>query len=177
MVLARIKRPSGKKIENRGLLAHTDLILAGDLNFTLNSDEIWGTTTLSDPLEVFFKDLFYNSPLVDVALTELVLTWCNGRMGVSSISKTLDNFFVVEDFIGSTMRYCSWVDSTFISNHAPIILQMDIGVQSIKYPFKFNPGWLKEESLAELTREVWMDNRFDLIVEAQIRLVKNMSLL
>jgi len=29
-----------KKMEDRGLLAHVDLILAGDLNFTLNSDEI-----------------------------------------------------------------------------------------------------------------------------------------
>jgi hypothetical protein len=77
-----------KKIADRDYLAHTDLILAGDLNFTLNSDEIWGTTTLLDPLAPFFKDLFDNSPLVDVAPTELVPTWRNEEWGFKHFKKT-----------------------------------------------------------------------------------------
>jgi hypothetical protein len=81
------------------------MILAGDLNFTLNTYEIWGIAALTDPLTLFFKDLFDNSPLVDVALAELVPTWCNGRLGDSSIAKRLDRFFVVEDLIGPAMRY------------------------------------------------------------------------
>jgi hypothetical protein len=54
---------------------------------------------------------------------------------------------------------------------------MDIGTERIKYPFKFNQGWLHEESFVEIIREVWLDNRFNLIVEAQRRLTENLSLL
>jgi endonuclease/exonuclease/phosphatase family metal-dependent hydrolase len=105
--------------------------LAGDLNFTLNSKEIWGTAALLDPLATFFKDLFANTPLVDVAPTELVPTWRNGRMGESSISKRLDRFFVAEDLIGPTMRYRSWVESTFISDHAPIFYNLILAFQRL----------------------------------------------
>ena len=42
---------------------------------------------MMDPLAPFFKELFDDSPLVDVALTELVPTWRNDRIGESSISK------------------------------------------------------------------------------------------
>jgi hypothetical protein len=54
---------------DKGLLLHTDLILVGDLNFTFNSKEIWGTVALLDPLATFFKDLFATTSLVDVAPT------------------------------------------------------------------------------------------------------------
>jgi endonuclease/exonuclease/phosphatase family metal-dependent hydrolase len=135
-------------------LLHTDLILAEDLNFTFNSKEIWGTAALLDPLATFFKDLFATTPLVDVAPTELVPTWHNGRMGESSISKRLDRFFVVEDLIGPATRYRSWVKYTFISDHAPIYLQLDIGIPKIVHPFKFNSVWLKDVSFTNLTREV-----------------------
>jgi hypothetical protein len=70
-------------------MLHTDLILARDLNFTFNSKEIWGTLALLDPLATFFKDLFATTPLVDVAPTELVPTWCNGRMGNQAYLKDL----------------------------------------------------------------------------------------
>jgi hypothetical protein len=33
---------------DKGLLAGTNLIVAGDFNFTLNADEVWGNTTLQD---------------------------------------------------------------------------------------------------------------------------------
>jgi hypothetical protein len=96
-----------KKIADKGLLAHIDLILVGDLKFTLNFDDILGTTTLLDPLAPFFEDLFENSPLVGMAPTELVPMWRNGRNGESRISKIIDRFYVAEDLIGPTTRYIS----------------------------------------------------------------------
>jgi len=74
-----------KKFADKGLLVHTDLILVGDLKFTLNTNEILGMEAMLDPLAQFFKDVFENTPLVDVAPTELVLTWCKRRNGESSI--------------------------------------------------------------------------------------------
>jgi hypothetical protein len=88
-----------EKVEDRGLLAHGDLIMVGDMNFTINSEEVWGTTTLVDPLAVFFKELFEKNKLVDVAPAELVPTWRNGRSGEYGIAKRLDRIYVAEDLI------------------------------------------------------------------------------
>jgi hypothetical protein len=166
-----------KKLEDRGLLAHTHLILVRDLNFTLKSYEIWGLAAFTYPLAIFFKDLFDNSSLVDVAPTELVPMWRNGRIGDSSIAKRLERFFVAEDLIGPAMRYISCVESPFFFDHAPIILQLDIGLQATTHTFKFNPFWLRDDSFAKLASEVWFDARFELVEGAQRRLVENITLL
>ena len=50
-----------------GLLSLPNLILAGDLNFTLNASKIWGTRAQLDPLGPFFSKLFSDHHLVDVA--------------------------------------------------------------------------------------------------------------
>ena len=50
-----------------GLLSLPNLILASDLNLTLNASEIWGKKAQLDPLGPFFSKLFSDHQLVDVA--------------------------------------------------------------------------------------------------------------
>ena len=50
-----------------GLLSLPNLVLAGDLNLTLNASEIWGPRAHLDPLGSFFTNLFSEHHLVDVA--------------------------------------------------------------------------------------------------------------
>ena len=76
-----------------GLLSLPNLILAGDLNLTLNASEIWGTRAQLDPLGPFFSKLFSDHHLVDVAPSYAGPTWRNGRMGEEGISKRLDCFW------------------------------------------------------------------------------------
>lgn len=84
---------------------------------------------------------------------------------------------MAEDLIGPATKYRSWVEPTFISDHAPIILQLDIGIPKIVHPFKFNLVWLSDKTFSNLTREVWLDRHFQLIEGAQRRLVEKHSLL
>jgi hypothetical protein len=177
MVHVRIVKISGIDVWKKVFYPHSDLILAGDLNFSLSTDEIWGSTVVIDPLASFFKDLFANTSLVDVAPSQLVPTWRNGRMGDSNISKHLDRFFVAEGFLGPVSRYRSWVGSSYISDHAPVFFQLDIGFPKTVYPFKFNPIWLEDSSFTALTREVWLDSRFTLLEDPQQRLVEKLALL
>ena len=58
-----------------GLLSLPNLILAGDLNLTLNASEIWGNKVHIDPLGPFFTQLFSNYNLVDVAPPCAGPTW------------------------------------------------------------------------------------------------------
>jgi len=70
---------------------------------------------------------------------------------------------VAEDLIGPTMRYRLWVESPYFFDHAPIILQLDIGLPTIAHPFKFNHVWLQDDSFANLASEVWYDAYFGLL--------------
>ena len=75
-----------------GLLSLPNLILAGDLNLTLNAPEIWGSKAQPDPLGPFFSKLFSDHHLVDLAPSCAGPTWRNGRIGEDGISKRLDHF-------------------------------------------------------------------------------------
>ena len=70
---------------NGGLLSLPNLILAGDMNFTLNASEIWGTKALPNPLGPFFSKLISVHLLVDVAPACAGPTWRNGRIGEEDI--------------------------------------------------------------------------------------------
>jgi hypothetical protein len=60
------RRTFWQQVESQGLLDLHNLVLAGDLNFTLNSGETWGLSTLQDPLAEFFTTLFHSHGLVDI---------------------------------------------------------------------------------------------------------------
>jgi hypothetical protein len=79
-------------VEASGILAQKDLIIAGDLNFTTSSAEVWGHSALQDSLAGFFKSLFLKNSLVDVAPAEIVPTWRNGRSGVTVLQKDSTGF-------------------------------------------------------------------------------------
>ena len=50
-----------------GLLNQPNLVLAGDLNLTLNCSEVWGKKAHSNPIGPFFSHLFSSHQLVDIA--------------------------------------------------------------------------------------------------------------
>jgi hypothetical protein len=45
------------KLVSRALLAHKNLIVVGDLNFTVSAGEVWGDTTRLDPIVGYFKGI------------------------------------------------------------------------------------------------------------------------
>ena len=77
-----------------GLLSLPNLLLAGDLNFTISSFEVWGTHARFDPLASYFTQLIANNNLVDLSLNSPGPTWRNGRKGDAGISKRLV-FFII----------------------------------------------------------------------------------
>jgi hypothetical protein len=109
-------------VEAVGLLRKKKLIMAGDLNLTTSSSEIWGQKEIGDPLSVFFKYLFQRNSLIDVIPNNPLPTWKNGRAGAESISNRLDRFYIVEELLASSQKYRSWVKLPYLSDHALICL-------------------------------------------------------
>jgi len=119
------------KVSASGLLAKTNLILAGNLNFTLSSSDICGMNASIDAATSQFSDIFQQHNLVDLLLAKVVPTWRNGRSGTMSISKRFDRFFLSDSLLQHADRYRTWVAYPYILDHAPIILQLDSFILSL----------------------------------------------
>jgi hypothetical protein len=83
-----------ERLDDLGLLAAKNLILAGDLNLITSPKEIWGEKASIDPLLSFINHIFYKNALIDMKPAELLPTWRNGRLGSAGIAKRLDRILI-----------------------------------------------------------------------------------
>jgi hypothetical protein len=160
-----------ERLEKSGLLAQKNLVLAGDLNLTLSSGEIWGGIHTLGTLASFFINYFHRNKLIDIVPGTLMPTWRNGRAGTEAISKRLDRALISEDLLSSVGVYRAWVEFPYISDHAPIVLQLDSTLTFKAFPFKFNPLWSKENLFVEFVQKIWRDPKFLVENGRQRRLV------
>jgi hypothetical protein len=109
-------------VADSGLLEIRNLILVGDLNFVLASDEVWGGAARHRPSDEIFRDLLSASKLIDIKPDKLVPMWHNGREGSEVVARRLDRCLVSKELLLSVGIFRSWVDFPYISDHAPIFL-------------------------------------------------------
>jgi hypothetical protein len=57
------------------------------------------------------------------------------------------------------------------SDHAPVLLQLDVTPLYKAYPFKFNSNWLMEQDFEDLVLALWNDQKFLTESNKQNRLV------
>jgi len=144
----------------RGLLYHTILIIAGYMNFTTNDGEVWGSSTSLSRLAGYFITLLHEHLLVDFPLNDLVPTWHNGHCSLEAISKRLNQVLLSEELTIQYGRIKTWVDNTFLSNHALILLELDSPPTPKEFPFKFNSSRLLESDFNSIVKYFWKDTIF-----------------
>jgi len=137
-----------------GLLKDPSLILVGDLNFTISPSEVWGSKAW-DPLMDYFRSLIRDSGLIDIRPFVSGPTWRNGRSGNQSISKRLDRFLMAEPLSLCFQKFRVWHINSMISDHLPVCLQLDLGMEKINYPFKYNRHWNDLPEFQSLVRSFW----------------------
>ena len=89
------------QMENSGIFMLQNLILMGNLNFTLQSDEIWGENGRMDPLSSSLLDLFAAHQMSDIRPCPLMPTWSNKITGYQYIGKRLDRDIMKDNLIDS----------------------------------------------------------------------------
>jgi hypothetical protein len=124
------------------------------INLTLAYGEIWGGVRTLGCLAAFFKTFFQGFGFVDIASGKLVPTWRNNWAGTDLIEKRLDRDFISEDLQPLVGIYRSWVEYPYISDHAPILVQLDLPYTLIFYPFKMNPYWIQDLSFETLVNQL-----------------------
>ena len=80
----------------KSFLNHQNLIIGGDLNFSLGVSESWGANARADPLTDFFLSKITSSHLIDLSLLKARPTWRNKRVGDDWVGKKLDCFLLGE---------------------------------------------------------------------------------
>jgi len=153
----RDRLPFWERIVSHNILLLDNLIIGGDLNMTLGLSEVWGGTSLEDPLSPYFRHLFSSNDLVDISLDLLAPTWRNGRTGGENVAKRLDRFLISGGLIDRFGRYRSWTTPEGIYDHLPVSLQVDFLFNRVHYPFKFNKVWLKDEGFKAALDAHWND--------------------
>eukprot|EP00253_Pinus_taeda_P023046 PITA_23046 len=140
------------------LLKEDNIILGGDLNFTLGYCESWGHSAQVDPFSDTISNLLEEHHWVDIPTTRLQHTWSNNRSGNQSLARRLDRFLLKESLYNRLPRIRQWIGSGGISDHRPIYLETVDTYNKIKSPFKFNSTWLKDPSYIQLVTEYWQNN-------------------
>jgi hypothetical protein len=75
---AQSERNFWNKVSDSGILTKKNLIIVGDLNVTLSSEEVWGGNINPAHSAGFYKSFFQANHLIDLAPDKLVPTWRNG---------------------------------------------------------------------------------------------------
>eukprot|EP00253_Pinus_taeda_P006944 PITA_06944 len=133
------------------------LILVGDFNFTLNSNECWGHCRHFDSLADSIKLDLLNNNMVDVVPGETVPTWSNGQSDQAYIAKRIDRFLVYNNIIDVLGMPHSSVENILVSDHRPIMLTWPPSGVKMGFPFKFNHTYLHEPTFNELIINVWKE--------------------
>eukprot|EP00253_Pinus_taeda_P015141 PITA_15141 len=91
------------------LLQADNIILAGDLNFSLGYSESWGHSAQVDGLTDTISTLLEEHQWVDVPSARIQYTWTNNRSGDHSLARRLDRFLIKEAFLSSHPCVRQWV--------------------------------------------------------------------
>ena len=116
-------------------MSEESLIIGGDLNFTINKDEIWEGFSQVDRMGEFFVQKLEPLNLIDAKPTILNPTQWNNKKGGDIVSKCIDQFLVGSQFFQYMDRIHTWVGSSSISDHSPIFFQFDLRDKKPSSPF------------------------------------------
>jgi len=130
------------------------------MNIIFSVDEVWGGTSWPGTTNEYYRELFSSKILIDIKPAKLVPTWRNEHTGQEEIASRLDRVLVYEGLLSVIVLYRSWVEFPFISNHAPVLLQLELPPFYKAYPFKLNAHWLNDQDFMDLVYKIWKDPVF-----------------
>ena len=134
-----------------------NLIIGGDLNFSLGLAESWGHRAQTDSLSGFFEGLLDDHNLLNIDSERIMLMWRNRRTRVDALARRLDRFLIRAPLLDLMDCICEWVGSGGYSDHSPLYLEIKDSNHKPHSPFNFNATWLTEVDLHEIVKDNWRE--------------------
>eukprot|EP00253_Pinus_taeda_P029650 PITA_29650 len=141
---------------SKSFLKGKNMVIGGDLNFSIGRAEAWGPSAREDPLTDFFLNMLSSNNLLDINLLKLKPTWRNRRIGEARVAKRLYRFLTNEELAAKIPMFRQWIEEGGLSDHFPIFLELSSPPPKSPAPFKFNSSWIQEESFINLFKQSWV---------------------
>jgi len=111
-----------ERLLDSNFIQSKNLILGGDLNFSLGLAESWGNKAQTDPVTAFFEVLMDSYDLLNIDMEKLMPTWRNRRIGEDTLARRLDCFLIKAPLLTRLDRIHQWVGSGRHSDHFLVFL-------------------------------------------------------
>eukprot|EP00253_Pinus_taeda_P027066 PITA_27066 len=108
---------------NLSIFSPNHIILGGDLNFSLDFGESWGSMAQVYSITRYMTNLLEHHNFVDVPMNKPLPTWRNRRVGKAALARRLDRFLMNDPLLQHLHHYKQWVGTGGISDHSPIYLE------------------------------------------------------
>eukprot|EP00253_Pinus_taeda_P013871 PITA_13871 len=134
---------------------NNNIILGGDFNLILHSNEKRGGYFLYDPCKTWLETIMHDHDLVDIAPKNCRFTWNNWRLGKDNIMEWLDRILVNVSLLSSySTAYASVLPySTF--DHYPTTLVLEAHCPLGPIPFKYSPLWSSIPIIDQIVKSTW----------------------
>ena len=109
--------PYWDKIFSKSFLKDQQVILGGDLKFSLYFSEVWATHVKEDPLTIFFSQKMVECNLLDIEPIKPKPNRRNNRVGDVSLAKMLDHFLIKDTLLENPLQLKQWISYGGISDH------------------------------------------------------------
>lgn len=117
-----------------------NLIMGGDLYFSISAVKSWGAWARPDPLFDFFFHHLSSSNLIGQDTIRLKPTWRNHRVGDDRVEKRINKFLIFDAPMNPPSLLWHWVGVGGVLDHSPIILELKGHSPKLGSPFKLNAG-------------------------------------
>lgn len=143
---------------NLSIINPDNIILGGDLNFSIVYGEYWGINAQVDPLPDIMEQLLEMDHLMDIPMVKSQPTWCNHRIREAVLARCLDRFHIKDYMLSRLLHYRQRVGLRGISYHSPIFMEIFGPSQKPRDPFKFNSTCLENPSYIQLVIRYWLSH-------------------
>jgi len=133
----------------------SNIVLAGDMNMVLNSNEKKGGFYGNDTQRNQIMEIIRQNDLIDIKPKKGKYTWSNKRVGTNHIAARLDRFLIQGNILSEVKLIHSSLLPNLTSDHKPIMLTLEDEEDLSPIPFRFNPLWENEPSFEEIVKEAW----------------------
>lgn len=137
-------------------------LVVGDFNCVIDQSEKIGGKPINGMAVTEFSDMIQYSNLMDAGYEGNVITWSNNRMGRRAIYQRLDRALYNEQWLQLFHSTRVTHLARTCSDHAPILITLQLEGEVRHGSFRFLNVWLKHHSFQELVKTSWaapMDGR------------------